>query len=68
MSPSPCPPRQVLDRLLDERLDAAERVRIFRHVAGCPACQRTLESLTTDPVIQAALQRLGRRRDGHPPK
>ncbi len=49
MSSSPCPPRQELDRLLDEQLDPAELARISAHVASCPACQRTLESLTVDP-------------------
>ncbi|HVS34287.1 MAG TPA: protein kinase, partial [Gemmataceae bacterium] len=43
-----CPPREDLERLLDERLAPAEQQRLSRHVAGCAACQKALEALTAD--------------------
>ena len=49
MSPSRCPSREELERLLDEQLDPADLRQISEHVAGCAACQKALESLTTDP-------------------
>jgi len=55
---SPCPPRHELDRLLDDGLPPDRRAGISAHVASCPDCQRTLESLTADPEIQAFLRRV----------
>jgi anti-sigma factor RsiW len=38
-------PTQALQELLDERLDAAARAEVERHVAACERCRRELEVL-----------------------
>jgi eukaryotic-like serine/threonine-protein kinase len=49
MTPSRCPPREELERLLDDRLEPAALRRVSEHVAACPACQTSLDGLTADP-------------------
>ena len=49
MTPSRCPPREELERLLDDRLGPAALRHVSEHVAGCAACQKSLEALTADP-------------------
>ena len=48
MTASVCPSRDELERLLDERLGPDDQQRVGGHVAGCAACQKTLEALTAD--------------------
>ncbi len=58
MTPSRCPSRQELERLLDEQLGPADVQRISEHVASCIACQTALEALTKDAEFQVILERL----------
>src|SRR3954462_11726773 len=45
-----CPPARSLERLLGEELSDPELARLAAHVEECPACQETLNSLTSsDP-------------------
>ena len=39
------PPEEHLERLLDNRLEAAEGSTVARHVGNCAACQARLERL-----------------------
>jgi hypothetical protein len=40
-----CPPREVLERLLERRLDDATGHTVEEHVEACAACQETLSAL-----------------------
>jgi eukaryotic-like serine/threonine-protein kinase len=44
---SRCPSPRQLEQLLDEQLDDAVLQDVTRHVDACPACQATLEQLTS---------------------
>jgi hypothetical protein len=46
MTTPACPPRDQLQRLLDEQLDPADAERLLAHVDDCPVCQQALEELT----------------------
>ncbi len=45
---SDCPDRDLLERLLDNRLADTELDELDRHVKGCASCQQALEELTDD--------------------
>jgi WD40 repeat protein/serine/threonine protein kinase/tetratricopeptide (TPR) repeat protein len=47
---SPCPPADLLEQLIKGQIPGAEGDSVAAHVEGCPACQRTLEELTSVPV------------------
>ena len=44
-----CPDRDLLERLLNNRLDT-ELDELDRHVKGCASCQQTLDELTDDTI------------------
>jgi eukaryotic-like serine/threonine-protein kinase len=46
-----CPSPHELEQLLDEQLSGADAERVAAHVAGCAACQATLERLTADTQV-----------------
>jgi WD40 repeat protein/serine/threonine protein kinase len=43
-----CPPAEYLAAFLDESIDAAEASVLAQHLESCPACQKSLERLTSD--------------------
>jgi serine/threonine-protein kinase len=43
---TPCPARELLQRLLADELSDAEQEAAGAHVRACPPCQQTLETLT----------------------
>jgi hypothetical protein len=45
-----CPDRDLLERLLNDRLADTEFDELDRHLKGCASRQQTLEQLTDDPV------------------
>jgi WD40 repeat protein/serine/threonine protein kinase/tetratricopeptide (TPR) repeat protein len=47
---SPCPPAELLERLIKDQLTGAEGDSVAAHVEGCASCQRTLEELTAAPA------------------
>ncbi|MFO0880981.1 MAG: protein kinase [Gemmataceae bacterium] len=49
-----CPPREELQRLLDELLSAEEGTTLSLHVAECPDCQAALDRLTRDEFPNAS--------------
>jgi WD40 repeat protein/tRNA A-37 threonylcarbamoyl transferase component Bud32 len=51
---STCPTPDVLGRLLEDTRDSAERTVIERHVQDCDRCQKLLERLTADSLLDAA--------------
>jgi tetratricopeptide (TPR) repeat protein len=51
-----CPDRDLLERLLTDRLVDTERDELDRHVRGCALCQQTLEHLTDDPIWRSELR------------
>ncbi len=46
MIADPCPHRDELERLIEERLGPVREAEIEAHVEACPHCQNQLESLT----------------------
>jgi serine/threonine-protein kinase len=56
MASQPCPGPDRWRDLLDDVLPADEMARLTKHLDSCPACQRTLDSLTdgTGPWVGAA--------------
>jgi urea transport system substrate-binding protein len=46
-----CPPQPRLARLLDASLPPDEAAELFRHVAGCAACRRVLDTLRGDTEV-----------------
>ncbi len=55
--PTPCPNRQVLQDLLEGRMNAEAEAAIAAHVEQCAACRSGLESLATgdrpaEPLVQ----------------
>ncbi len=53
---SHCPDRNLLERLLADRLDDAELGGVENHVRDCASCQQTLEELTADTVWRSELR------------
>lgn len=49
---TPCPPVELLQRLLDEALPQQEHSSLQAHIEHCPDCQHLLEQLTDDPLLQ----------------
>jgi serine/threonine protein kinase/tetratricopeptide (TPR) repeat protein len=45
-----CPDQDLLERLLNNRLDDTELDLLDRHVRGCASCQQTLEELSDDTI------------------
>jgi eukaryotic-like serine/threonine-protein kinase len=45
-----CPDRDLLERLLNNRLIDTELDELDRHVRGCASCRQILEELTGDPT------------------
>ncbi len=61
---SPCPPVELLRRLLAEILPPQERSSLEAHVERCRDCQQALEKLTDDPLVhQSVLEVAGRPAD-----
>jgi WD40 repeat protein/serine/threonine protein kinase len=56
MTPGPCPPREHLERLLAEQLDAAADAELSRHVDACPACQAALDEMSGGTTREAPLE------------
>ncbi len=50
-----CPDRDLLERLLDNRLAGTELDELDRHVRDCASCQQTLETLTDDSLWKSEL-------------
>jgi serine/threonine protein kinase len=51
-----CPDRDLLERLLTNRVVDTELDELDRHVRGCGSCQQTLEELTDDPIWRTELR------------
>ena len=49
-----CPTPDLLGRLLEDTGNSAERTAIERHVEDCGRCQKLLERLTADSLLDAA--------------
>ena len=54
-----CPTPDVLGRLLEDTGNSAERTVLERHVEDCGHCQKLLEGLTADSLLDAAGPRAG---------
>jgi WD40 repeat protein/tRNA A-37 threonylcarbamoyl transferase component Bud32 len=52
-----CPDRDLLERLLNNRLADTELDELDPHVRGCASCQQTLEELTDDTLWRSELRR-----------
>src|SRR6516165_407873 len=50
-----CPPNEQLTGLLEDRLSAAERDALARHIEGCIPCQEKLAGLTAAPDTETSL-------------
>ncbi len=50
-----CPDRDLLERLLTNRLVDTEVDELGGHLRGCAACQQTLEELTSDAIFKSEL-------------
>ncbi len=52
---NPCPPPEQLDRLLADQLSPVDCAVLSTHIEHCLSCQKTLEQLTSDPVVVRAV-------------
>src|SRR5689334_4026554 len=50
-SPTPCPDRQQLQRLLSDGLDVSNQSALTEHVGECSACQGELDRLASGPRV-----------------
>ena len=51
-----CPDRDLLERLLNDRLVDTELDGLEHHLQGCASCQQTLEELTDDAIWRSELR------------
>ena len=49
---STCPDTEALTRLLEERLDSADRSEVMAHVEGCPRCQQALDEMAQGDLAE----------------
>ncbi len=61
---TPCPPAELLEQFLSDRLNEVESARLDEHLAGCASCQKVLRQLTQD-VHEDRWRQLGTGQ--HPP-
>jgi hypothetical protein len=51
-----CPDRDLLERLLNNRLADTELDELDLHLRGCASCQQSLEELTDDTLWRSELR------------